>query len=108
MPASANIPAIAQAHVSERAKKTLDLVSLTSQQLPLTTQSNTVCLQGRRVRRERMYPRRRHILKTNRRRPRATMECPPAHRRRTQDQSPEARVVEHVLAQEPFLAGCGL
>jgi len=28
MPASANIPAIAQAYVSERAKKTLDLVGI--------------------------------------------------------------------------------
>lgn len=107
MPASANIPAIAQAHVSERAKKTLDLVSLTL----LHTENYfnlTLRLKGRRIRRKRMHPRRCHIPKTNRRRPRPTMERPPTYHRRTQDQSPEARVVEYVFAQEPFLAGRGL
>jgi hypothetical protein len=101
MPASANIPAIAQAHVSERAKKTLDLVSFTP--LPVNCSNLTTATKGRRIRRKRMHSRRRHIPKTNRRRPRPTMERPPTHHRRTQDQSPEARVVEYVFAQEPFL-----
>ena len=109
MPASDAIPPIALPFVSDKAKKTLDLVTHTHTPThlspitcpeqppsPPSLESLTI-IAGRELRRARMHTRRHGLPRPTRRR-RAAMERPPIHHRRPEAAGAEAGTLEYVFA----------
>lgn len=102
--ASDRIPFMARPFVSERAKKTLDLVRSYSTSMVASQGMLTLSL-GREVRRRRMYPRRHRIRTADRPRRAGTIQLPSTGDRGLEEASKVIGLVEHVLAEESLQRG---